>query len=615
MQKERQFTGFKNGLKQTSIQLDLALSNIPRNIDWKEVDLWLKEYIEIEILPYQGFNTTKTDLVTQDIATLSWRIMHVASSLLQAIRIPSFDPGYITTIVPGNNTTDTYKIRVLATIINHMPFNIMTNAYNVAINILLEFINRPSRDITTISDTLSTYIQTQFIQPAQQYIPSGKSTIPMLKAAYHNNIPFIHLGSGIYRLGWGKHAKLIDRSGIELDSAIGAGISQDKQLTSRILKMAGLPSPVNFSVYNIHEAMHAAHQLSFPVVIKPADKDRGEGVTVNILNDNMVQKAFHYAARYSKNILVEKQIPGVCHRLVVANNKFKYAIKRNPKSIVGDGVHTISELIDITNHKNNTQKKIIYKQTKPIVLDEAALEAIKLAQYNINTIPAKNQLVALRKTESAEGVYVENITDKVHPDNIAIAIEATQCLKLNVAGIDIISPDISVPWHVNGAAINEVNFTPHWTGSTDASAHGLSDFLTDIFDKQGRIPIEIFVGNHLAFEQALKRQQELIGQNIMCHLTTHTQSYNTLGETKLLIEFDDSLFLRCQALLMNQQVEAIILVVHTDEFIHTGLPVDCIHHINIINNDVMSWGQSTQKINATTHHALMELLYVYQAKN
>ena len=91
---------------------------------------------------------------------------------------------------------------------------------------------------------------------------------------------------------------------------------------------------------------------------------------------------------------------------------------------------------------------------------------MNLHGFTLNSIPKKDEHVPLRIIEStADGGTPENITTTIHPDNIDISIRATKLFGLQVAGVDIITTDITVPWHQNGAIINEINFSPLLGGS------------------------------------------------------------------------------------------------------------------------------------------------------
>ncbi|MCF6340011.1 MAG: hypothetical protein L3J10_04560 [Sulfurimonas sp.] len=194
--------------------------------------------------------------------------------------------------------------------------------------------------ITQNIEHLYALIQKEIINKFKRMVGSGKSTMPMLRTAHQENIPFFYLGGGTYQLGCGVKSIQINRSTCNLDSNIGAKMSNNKMLTSNLVRMAGLPAPVNGVASNIQNATVIANKIGWPIVVKPVDADRGEGVSIGITNYKQLKIAFKEALRFSKskNIIVEKEVKGVAHRILIANNKLLYVIKRLPKSIEGDGI-------------------------------------------------------------------------------------------------------------------------------------------------------------------------------------------------------------------------------------------------------------------------------------
>ena len=205
--------------------------------------------------------------------------------------------------------------------------------------------NNPTSDNINVAYNM---ITEKMIKRLHRLVPAGKSTIPVLRVAHSLGIPFAHLGLGVYQLGWGSKARRLDRSTCELDSAIGSKLAQNKVSTANILRAAGLPAPVHGVVTTANDAISVAKKIGFPVVIKPTDRDRGEGVTVDISDEAGLKTAFAHAQKLSKSkkVIVERQVSGVCHRLFVANDKLLYAVKRHPMSVIGDAKRTIEALVD-----------------------------------------------------------------------------------------------------------------------------------------------------------------------------------------------------------------------------------------------------------------------------
>jgi cyanophycin synthetase len=69
--------------------------------------------------------------------------------------------------------------------------------------------------------------------------------------------------------------------------------------------------------------------------------------------------------------------------------------------------------------------------------------------------------VFLRATAnlSTGGTSIDR-TDEMHPDNVTACEMAAGAVGLDIAGIDVLTPDISVPFRENGAVIIEVNAAP-----------------------------------------------------------------------------------------------------------------------------------------------------------
>jgi cyanophycin synthetase len=209
-------------------------------------------------------------------------------------------------------------------------------------------------------------------------------------------------------------------------------------------------------------------------------------------------------------------------------------------------------------------------------------------------VPANGQKVLLRFIESTKwGEDRGDATSQTHPDNIDLAERAARVLGLTNAGIDIISKDISIPWYQNKAVINEVNYAPHF-GATDVARSIMPHYVDQLMHGDGRIPIEIFIGEHLAWEAALKCQQVWIQSGLLAWITSDEQTLNHHG-SKVILASSLS-FQRTLALLSDKQVEAIAIVIRDDQWLNSGAPV----------NKIDAWHnymdkQSSLKIKELTH--------------
>ena len=178
----------------------------------------------------------------------------------------------------------------------------------------------------------------------------GPSTGAIVQAAVARGIPFRRLTEGsLVQFGWGSKQRRIQASESDRTSAVAESIVQDKELTKTLLHAAGIPVPLGREVNDVEDAWLAACEIGVPVVIKPQDSNQGKGVTVNLVTAEQVKAAYMIAAEISDNVLVERYIPGHDYRMLVVGNKLVAAARREPPQVIGDGVHSIYELVEQIN--------------------------------------------------------------------------------------------------------------------------------------------------------------------------------------------------------------------------------------------------------------------------
>jgi len=467
-------------------------------------------------------------------------------------RLPIFDSPKIISLLKHPNNPRHYYLELELFLIQFVN----QAAYQIPVKASLQLCQWMSQNKATSENKNKAFkiISDKVIKPLHRLVPSGKSTIPVLAVAHRLRIPFNHLGSGVYQIGWGSKSRWLDRSTCELDSAIGSKLAQNKVSTANILRVAGLPAPVHYVVTTENDGLTMAKKIGFPVVIKPTDRDRGEGVTVDVSDEAGLKKAFAHAQTLSKSkqVIVERQILGVCHRFFIFNDKLLYAVKRHPMSVIGDGSSTVLELVDAELAYQNSKPPWNRSDIKPI--DDLALKTFEKLGFSTQTVPGKGVMVPLRPIESTEwGGVDEDVTDVINPQNINIALRAAELFGLHIAGIDIISPDIAQPWYANGAIINEVNFAPLFGGAEISRSH-IPSFFKEFIDGDGKIPIEVFN----AETAALTSQKQQIKQGRRCYLTSSEMTYDDLGN-EIYMPFK-GLNQRIRALLMRQDVDALAII-------------------------------------------------------
>lgn len=548
---------------------------MPQHLNFKQSDQWFTDVLNLQIV------SQKTDHVEQ----LCDRVLLFVQLLLEVSFIPVFYLGHLSS---WHKKNDIFSITLNIGYIEFTNESIYKKTIHYAVKTLFWMMNHPPA-IVNRQQFFKSCVE-EIIKPIRLILPPGKSRIPILKTAYTCNIPFMHMGNGVYQLGWGSASRKLDRSTTDADSAIGSILSQNKAITANVIRMSGLPAPLHGVAKQEEQAYKIAQQLQYPIVVKPIDLDRGEGVVINVHNQNMLERAFKNALSLSKSkqVIIEKQVEGVCHRLFIVGNQLLYAVKRLPKSILCDGVHSIDNLIDIANKIEAYQVPWLRSEIFP--KDELALASIQKFGFDFQSIPPSGLWLPLREIESTQwGGRDEDVTDLVHQDNLDIALRAAKLFHLNVAGIDIITKDIAQPWYDTGAIINEVNYAP-LLGGAEISKSYIPKFLDLCLKNKGYIPIEIVVGNTSeALEQAYKMQAKYLSKQAKCYITSHQFTFS--HESKTIYMSSNSLSVRVQALLLNNDVDALIIVLQSDEILYMNCLINqitdyCIvsEEINVLNN-------------------------------
>jgi len=326
----------------------------------------------------------------------------------------------------------------------------------------------------------------------------GPSTQAILDEAASRDIPFIRLDRhSLVQLGQGVHQQRIRATMTSQTSGIAIDVASDKNLTNRLLDSAGLPVPKSEVVRTADAAIAASHRIGFPCVVKPLDGNHGRGVHLDLRTDDDVRAAVAGARAESRSgdLVVETFISGNDYRCLVIGGEVAAIAERVPASVVGDGKHSVAQLVETTNadpRRGIGHEKVLTR----INVDAAAIELVRDQGYEMDAVPPKGERVKLALTGnmSTGGTSIDR-TFEAHPDNVEIAEMAARVIGLDVAGIDFICPDISVPVRETGGAIVEVNAAPGFrmhTHPTEGEPQYVAKPVIDLLFPHGtpaRIPV------------------------------------------------------------------------------------------------------------------------------
>ena len=289
----------------------------------------------------------------------------------------------------------------------------------------------------------------------------GPSTGAIVYAAVARNIPYRRLTEGsMVQFGWGSRQRRIQAAETDRTSAVAEAIAQDKELSKILLHAAGVPVPTGRPVLSAEDAWAAACEIGGAVVVKPQDGNQGKGVAVNLSSREQIEAAYAIAYEVSDEVLVERYLPGHDYRLLVIGDKLIAAARRDPPLVIGDGVHSIRQLVEQVNSDPRRGEGHATSLTR-IRLDEVALARLTSAGLTPETVPARGRRVVLRNNANlSTGGTATDVTDDVHPEFAAQAIAAAQTIGLDIAGVDVVCDGVLRPLEAQGGGIVEINAAP-----------------------------------------------------------------------------------------------------------------------------------------------------------
>ena len=322
----------------------------------------------------------------------------------------------------------------------------------------------------------------------QAYRSRGVNTFHILRAAYASDIPVSILFDSIISLGTGARSHWLQSLMSEATSAISSNTARNKMFTKALLRSHGLPVAEGKIISGLDELHSFSKQAGFPVVVKPVDGDQGLGVTAHILEESEFDEALKNARAVSVNIMAEKHVSGFTYRFAIVNGEIVKIVKRIAGGVTGDGLHTIAELVE-KRHAEAEARRFARRLGKQILeIDNEARAFLARQQLDVDSIPDPGRYVRLRARDNRSSGGTNEIVpaSDVHEDNLALAIQAVNLLRLDIAGVDMISPDIAGSWHDNGTVICELNCQPQMgvSGTPDIYQQLLHTLIGD----QSRVP-------------------------------------------------------------------------------------------------------------------------------
>jgi len=289
----------------------------------------------------------------------------------------------------------------------------------------------------------------------------GPSTQAIVDAALARGIPVRRLNNeSLVQLGHGARQRRFRAAETDRTSSIAEAIAQDKELTRLLLRSLGVPVPEGRPVASAADAWEAACDIGLPVVVKPQDGNQGRGVATNLTTREQVVEAYQAAREESRDVVVEKFALGHDYRLLVVGGRVIAAARREPAQVLGDGTRTVAQLVDLANQdpRRGEHHATVLSKLK---LDAVALAVLAGQGLTPDSVPPAGSVVLVRRNGNlSTGGTAIDVTERVHPQVAARALEAAAVIGLDIAGVDVVANDISVPLEEQGGVVVEVNAAP-----------------------------------------------------------------------------------------------------------------------------------------------------------
>ncbi len=331
----------------------------------------------------------------------------------------------------------------------------------------------------------------------------GPSTGALVEEADNRGIPHIRLNDqSLVQLGYGVFQKRIQATMTANTNTIAVDIAGNKHATKKLLGDMGVPVPKGYRIRNIDELEETLEAVGYPCVIKPLDGNHGKGATVGISDLEHAKAAWERAKEYSRWIIVEKQLEGDDFRALIVNNRMIAVAKRVPAHVIGDGKQTIRQLIDEVNsdpRRGYGHENVLTE----IAIDNQTLRCIRNAGYEIDSVLPKDERLGLKTTANiSTGGTAIDMTDQVHPENVFLFERIARIIGLDVAGVDVIAPNVSEPLRETGGGIIEVNAAPGFRmhlAPSEGIGRNVAEHVIDMLFPTGapsRIPIFAITGTN-----------------------------------------------------------------------------------------------------------------------
>lgn len=230
----------------------------------------------------------------------------------------------------------------------------------------------------------------------------------------------------------------------ELTSAVAFRRCDHKGQTRRVLEAAGLRLPRGrIATFDDGDAEFLAECKD--IVVKPARGEGGHGLTVGVVDRDALSRALEEARAVCPEVVLEQRCDGEDLRIIVIGGEVVAAAVRRPPSVTGTGEHTVAELVEALDRSRSDATG----GASRIPLDDTTREVVRAAGYELDGVLPEGTVLAVRRTANLHtGGTIHDVTEELHPDLAAVAVEAAQAIGIPVLGLDLMVPAVDGPDYV-----------------------------------------------------------------------------------------------------------------------------------------------------------------------
>ncbi|HEY0046905.1 MAG TPA: cyanophycin synthetase [Flavobacterium sp.] len=391
-------------------------------------------------------------------------------------------------------TRETYTPGTYNVVFSYMEENVGVFAAESAVRIAEALVDNQPYDLEA---------DIQKMREIRERVRLGPSTGSIVEEAVSRGIPWIRLGTNsLVQLGYGVNQMRFQATITNRTSYIAVDLASNKEETKRMLEMSSMPVASGSICVDEEGLKQTIDKIGYPIVLKPLDGNHGKGASINVTTWEGAVEGLEYAKTYSRRVIVEKFITGYDFRVLVINNKLVAAAKRVPAHVVGDGQHTIQQLIETVNtdpRRGYGHENVLTE----ITVDRDTLDLLAKKDYTLETVPLQDECVFLKSTAnlSTGGTSVD-VTDLMHPENVFLCERISRVIGLDICGVDIMAENLTRPLKQTGGVILEVNAAPgfrmHLAPSEGLPRNVAAPVIDMLFPptKPSRVPIIAITGTN-----------------------------------------------------------------------------------------------------------------------